>query len=150
MAGVKLVVISPRPKDIEVFEKLYQEEHVAMAVDKLAGKTKFIATKVVATPDGTPPRSTESPRSISRPWRHCKHVRSPPVETIAHAVKISSGAPRFSWSPKSKRSCLGAAKSARGSLLADFLWLWRRRLLCEVVCRHFLLETRSTERHAGA
>jgi hypothetical protein len=26
-----------------------------MAVDKLAGKTKLIATKVVATPDGTPP-----------------------------------------------------------------------------------------------
>jgi uncharacterized protein (TIGR02118 family) len=55
VAGVKLVVIYPRPKDIEVFEKLYQEEHVAMAVDKLAGKTKFIATKVMATPDGTPP-----------------------------------------------------------------------------------------------
>jgi hypothetical protein len=54
MAGVKLVVIYPRPKDIEVFEKLYQEEHVPMAVDKLAGKTKFIATKIVATPDGHP------------------------------------------------------------------------------------------------
>jgi uncharacterized protein (TIGR02118 family) len=51
VAGVKLVVIYPRPKDIEVLEKLYQEEHVPMAVDKLAGKTKFIATKVVATPD---------------------------------------------------------------------------------------------------
>jgi hypothetical protein len=55
MAGVKLVVIYPRPIDIEVFEKLYQEEHVPMAVDKLAGKTKLIATKVLATPDGTPP-----------------------------------------------------------------------------------------------
>ena len=51
MAGVKLVVIYPRPKDIEVFEKLYQEEHVPMAVDKLAGKSKFIATKVVAGRD---------------------------------------------------------------------------------------------------
>jgi hypothetical protein len=56
MAGVKLVVIYPRPKSIEVFEKLYQEEHVPMAVDKLAGKTKSVATKVLATPDGTPPR----------------------------------------------------------------------------------------------
>jgi uncharacterized protein (TIGR02118 family) len=51
VAGVKLVVIYPRPKDIEVFEKLYQEEHVPMAVDKLAGKSKFIATKVVAGRD---------------------------------------------------------------------------------------------------
>ena len=30
MAGVKLVVMYPRPKDIEAFEKLYQEEHVPM------------------------------------------------------------------------------------------------------------------------
>jgi hypothetical protein len=32
MAGVKLVVIYPRPKDIEVFENLYQEEHVLRPV----------------------------------------------------------------------------------------------------------------------
>ena len=93
MAGVKLVVIYPRPKDIEVFEKLYQEEHVPMAVDKLAGKTKFIATKVVATPDGTPP-----------PFYRIAEVHFPSLEalqacaqsdggkeTVAHAVKISSG-----------------------------------------------------------
>ena len=103
MAGVKLVVIYPRPKDIEVFEKLYQEEHVPMAVDKLAGKTKFIATKVVATPDGTPLRSTESPRSISRPWRHCKRVRRRshafhPQTILAHSLNdvplpVGHGAP---------------------------------------------------------
>ena len=93
MAGVKLVVIYPRPKDIEVFEKLYQEEHVPMAVDKLTGKTKFIATKVVATPDGTPP-----------PFYRIAEVHFPSLEalqacaqsdggkeTVAHAVKISSG-----------------------------------------------------------
>jgi hypothetical protein len=45
---------------------------------------------------------------------------------------------RFSWSPKSKRSCLGAAKSGPGSLIADFLWLWLRRLLREVVAATFL------------
>jgi uncharacterized protein (TIGR02118 family) len=44
-----------RPINIKVFEKLYQDEHVPMVRDKLAGKTKFIATKVMATPDGTPP-----------------------------------------------------------------------------------------------
>lgn len=41
MAGVKLVVIYPRPTDIETFEELYRKEHVPMAVEKLAGKTKF-------------------------------------------------------------------------------------------------------------
>ena len=39
MPNVKLVVIYPRPKDIEAFEAVYQSQHVPMAVDKLAGKT---------------------------------------------------------------------------------------------------------------
>ena len=38
MAGVKLVVMYPRPKDIDAFEKVYQTEHVPMAVEKLGGK----------------------------------------------------------------------------------------------------------------
>jgi hypothetical protein len=28
MAGVKLVVIYPRPKHVDVFERVYQNEHV--------------------------------------------------------------------------------------------------------------------------
>ena len=40
MAGVKLVVIYPRPTDVEHFEKIYTEEHIPMAVEKLHGKTK--------------------------------------------------------------------------------------------------------------
>ena len=55
MAGVKFMVIYPRPTDIEAFEKVYQDEHVPMAVEKLGGKTKFVATKVLASPHGTPP-----------------------------------------------------------------------------------------------
>jgi len=46
MAGVKLIVMYPHPKDIDAFEKLYQSEHVPMAVEKLKGKTKLVATKV--------------------------------------------------------------------------------------------------------
>jgi uncharacterized protein (TIGR02118 family) len=98
MAGVKLVVIYPRPKDIEVFEKLYQEEHVPMAVDKLTGKTKFIATKVVATPDGTPPpfyRIAEVHFPSLEALQACAQSNGG-KETVAHAVKISSGgAPIF-------------------------------------------------------
>ena len=55
MAGVKLIVQYPRPKDIEKFEKVYQDEHVPMAVAKPAGKTKIVASKVVASPQGTSP-----------------------------------------------------------------------------------------------
>ena len=46
MAEVKLIVLYPSPKNIDAFEKLYQEEHVPMAVEKLA-EIKLIATKVL-------------------------------------------------------------------------------------------------------
>ncbi|MGH8592828.1 MAG: EthD family reductase, partial [Gammaproteobacteria bacterium] len=55
MTAIKFIVIYPRPKDIEAFEKVYQDEHVPMAVEKLIGKTKFVATKVLDSPQGTPP-----------------------------------------------------------------------------------------------
>ncbi len=46
MAGVKFVVIYPRPTDIDAFEKLYQVEHVPMAVEKLVGKTRMMNLSV--------------------------------------------------------------------------------------------------------
>jgi uncharacterized protein (TIGR02118 family) len=92
------VVIYPRPKDIAVFEKLYQDEHVPMAVDKLAGKTKFVATKVLATPDGTPPpfyRIAEVYFPSLEALQACAQSAGG-KETVGHAVKISSGgAPIF-------------------------------------------------------
>ena len=38
MPNVKLVVMYPRPKDIEVFEKNYLNEHVPLAVSKLVAQ----------------------------------------------------------------------------------------------------------------
>lgn len=46
MACAKIVVIYPRPQDIEAFEKPYQNEHVSMAVAKLSGKTKIVASGI--------------------------------------------------------------------------------------------------------
>ncbi len=98
MAVVKFMVMYPRPLDIEAFEKLYQEEHVPMAVEKLLGKTKLIATKVVATPDGTPPpfyRIAEVYFPSLEALQACAQSDGG-KETLAHAVKISSGgAPIF-------------------------------------------------------
>jgi len=98
MSDVKLIVIYPRPKDIEAFEKLYQEEHVPMAVEKLSGKTKLVATKVVATPDGTPPpfyRIAEVYFPSLQALQACAQSAGG-QETVAHAIKISSGgAPMF-------------------------------------------------------
>jgi uncharacterized protein (TIGR02118 family) len=98
MAVVKFMVMYPRPQDVEAFEKLYQEEHVPMAVEKLVGKTKFVATKVVATPDGTPPpfyRIAEVYFPSLEALQACAQSDGG-KETLAHAVKISSGgAPIF-------------------------------------------------------
>lgn len=93
MAGVKLIVMYPRPLDIDAFEKLYQEEHVPMAVEKLSGKTKLVTTRVVATPDGTPPpfyRIAEVHFPSLETLQACAQSEGG-KETVAHAVEISSG-----------------------------------------------------------
>jgi uncharacterized protein (TIGR02118 family) len=94
MAGAKITVIYPRPKDIEKFEKLYQEEHIPMAVEKLAGKTKAVLSKVLASPQGTPPfyRIAEVHFPSMEALQEC--AASPGgQETLAHAASISSGGP---------------------------------------------------------
>ena len=92
MAEAKLVVIYPRPKDIEAFEKVYQTEHVPMAVEKLVGKTKMVATKYTASPQGTPPfyRVAEVYFPSKSALEACAATPGA-QETLAHAVKISTG-----------------------------------------------------------
>jgi uncharacterized protein (TIGR02118 family) len=97
MADVKLVVIYPRPKDVDVFEKIYQDEHVPLAVAKLGGKTKIVATKMLGSPQGTPPfyRIAEVYFPSMQALEECAASEGC-KEALAHAVKISSGgAPIF-------------------------------------------------------
>ncbi len=94
MAGAKFIAIYPRPKDIEAFEKAYQDEHVPMAVEKLSGKTKFVATKVLGSPQGTPPfyRIAEIHFPSMEALQACA-ASAGAKETLAHAVSISTGGP---------------------------------------------------------
>src|SRR5262245_9789820 len=94
MAGVKFIVIYPRPTDIETFEKLYQEEHVPMAVEKLPGKTKFVATRVLDSPQGTPSfyRIAEIHFPSVEALQACA-ASAGAQEAFAHAAKISTGGP---------------------------------------------------------
>jgi uncharacterized protein (TIGR02118 family) len=94
MPGVKIVVIYPRPTDVEAFEKIYQDEHVPMAGKKLAGKTKFVATKIVGSPQGTPPfyRIAEIHFPSMQALQACVASQDA-QETLAHARKISTGGP---------------------------------------------------------
>lgn len=56
-AGVKLVVLYPPPKDVSAFEQVYANEHVPMVTpENFPGLTRFTASKIVATPDGSTPQ----------------------------------------------------------------------------------------------
>ena len=91
MSEVKFMVIYPTPTDIDAFEKRYQEEHVPMAVDKLGGKSKFTATKVLA-PQG--PAHFYRIAEIFFPSMGALEACAQSEggkETLAHAVEISTG-----------------------------------------------------------
>jgi uncharacterized protein (TIGR02118 family) len=92
MAEAKLVVIYPRPTDIEAFEKIYLTEHVPMAVKKLIGKTKIVATKITASPQGQPPfyRIVEVHFPSKSALEACAATLGA-QETLANATKISTG-----------------------------------------------------------
>ena len=94
MPDVKLIVIYPRPTDIAAFETVYTNEHVPLAVAKLGGKTKIVATKIVGSPQGLPPfyRIAELYFPSMQALEACA-ASDGGKETLAHAVKISTGGP---------------------------------------------------------
>lgn len=94
MANVKLVVIYPRPKDVDRFEKVYQNEHVPLAIANLGGKTKTVATKISGSPQGTPPfyRMAEIHFASMHDLEACAASAGGKL-TLSNAVSISSGGP---------------------------------------------------------
>jgi uncharacterized protein (TIGR02118 family) len=94
LSSVKLIVIYPHPADVGVSEKVYQNEHVPLAIAKLAGKTKIVATKVLGSPQGTPSfyRIAEVYFPSMQALEECA-ASDGGKEALAHAVKISSGGP---------------------------------------------------------
>jgi uncharacterized protein (TIGR02118 family) len=93
MAETKLIVIYPYPTDVDAFEKAYVNDHVPMAKEKIKGVTRFVATRVLGTPDGqTPPfyRIAELHFSSMEALKESA-VSEGAQEAIAHAVSISSG-----------------------------------------------------------
>lgn len=55
MAGAKIIVIYPSPRDVGTFERAYTQEHGPMVTPQnFKGLTRFVASKVVGTPDGSP------------------------------------------------------------------------------------------------
>ncbi len=89
---VKLVVLYPRPKDIQAFETVYNRDHVPTAVEKLAGKTRIVATRVLGSPQGKPPfhRIAEIHFRFHGSLEACAASEGG-KQTLANAVSISSG-----------------------------------------------------------
>ncbi len=94
MAGAKIVVLYPQPKDVTEFEKAYTEEHVPMVnAEKMTGLTKFVTTKFVGTPTGdTSPfyRMAELHFSSLQALQECAQTEHT-QKAVEHAISISTG-----------------------------------------------------------
>ena len=92
MAEVKLVVIYPRPKDVDAFEKIYQTELVPLAVARPGGKTKIVATKILDSSQGLAPfhRIAEVYFPSMQALEACAASEGG-KETLAKAARISTG-----------------------------------------------------------
>jgi uncharacterized protein (TIGR02118 family) len=92
--GVKVVVIYPRPRDEEAFEKAYSDEHLPLAEAKLKGMTRLVATKVVSSPQGKVNAYRLAEVYFSNMDELTKCVESDGgKEFVAHSAKISTGGP---------------------------------------------------------
>ena len=92
MADVKLIVLYPPPKNVGAFEKIYQTEHVPLAVAKLDGKSRIVATRVLGSPQGEHPlyRIAEIYFPSMQALQACV-ASDGGKEVLAHGVTISSG-----------------------------------------------------------
>lgn len=94
MATAKLVLIYPRPQDESTFEQVYRDVHVPMVEQKLVGLNRFVATKIVATPQGQARtyRISEAHFSSMEKLRECLETDAY-QEVIEQARSMSTGGP---------------------------------------------------------
>lgn len=91
---MKLIVAYPPPTNVEAFDKVYLEEHVPLAIAKLVGGIKIVATKILGSPQASSPfyRVAEVYFPSMRALETC--ADSPGgKEVLDHAAKISTGGP---------------------------------------------------------
>lgn len=99
MPGAKIVVLYPTPKDVARFESDYTQEHAPMVTPRtFPGLTRFVASKIVGTPDGSPPRFHRVAELHFPSLSALQAAAASPSaqQAVDHAVSISSGgAPLF-------------------------------------------------------
>ncbi len=96
MAGAKLIVMYPPPKDLDAFEHAYSNEHIPMAaaIFQAAGATKAVLSKATGSPAGVPAfhRIAEIHFPSLTALQACAMSQSG-QDALAHAQKISNGGP---------------------------------------------------------
>jgi uncharacterized protein (TIGR02118 family) len=94
MAAKKLVVLYPAPQDVDEFERAYEQDHAPMVTPQnFRGITRFVASRIVGTPDGSPAafhRIAEL-HFPSMEALQAAAASSMAQGAVAHAVSISSG-----------------------------------------------------------
>ena len=94
MPGAKVIVLYPSPPDVDEFERAYIQDHVPMVTaQNFKGIQKFVASRVVGTPDGS-----------ASPFYRLAELHFPSMtalqaaassasaqKVVAHAISISSG-----------------------------------------------------------
>ncbi|MCA1849466.1 MAG: EthD family reductase, partial [Acidobacteria bacterium] len=94
MLGANLVVLYPYARVPAAIWRAYTEQHVPMVnQNTMKGITKFVATKVIGTADGSAPpfyRMAELHFPSLAALQECASSASA-QEAVAHAVSISSG-----------------------------------------------------------
>jgi len=92
--SVKVVVIYPRPKDEDAFEKDYMGEHIPMVEAKLKGITRMVLGKVKSSPQGKVSAYRITEIHFSSMDDLTKSIESDGgKEVAAHAAKLSTGGP---------------------------------------------------------
>ena len=94
MAGAKLIVLYPAPRDASEFERAYTRDHAPMVTPQnFSGITRFVASRIVGTPDGSPAafhRIAEL-HFPSMEALQAAAASSTAQAAVAHAVPISTG-----------------------------------------------------------
>ena len=94
MAGAKIVVIYPVPRDVSTFERAYTQDHAPMVTPQnFSGLKKFVASKVVGTPDGSPApfHRVAELHFASMEALKAAAASASAQKVVTHAVAISTG-----------------------------------------------------------
>jgi uncharacterized protein (TIGR02118 family) len=94
MAGAKIVVLYPAPRDVGAFERAYTHDHAPMVTPQnFKGLTRFVASKIVGTPEGIAP-SFHRIAELHFPSVAALQTAAGSASAqrvVAHAVSISTG-----------------------------------------------------------